>query len=148
MDRGGTVFDVFSGTSSIQPAFPVPLQVWYSQRRACAEPSEDRRGIGVLEALFMAEITIAWGIDDTLEAETERGKRVFASLVGSVILQAMALGIVFSLDSAITSVGMASELSVRLTAIGFAVGGMLFFAETMSRFVEEHLFYDGLRFSG
>jgi predicted tellurium resistance membrane protein TerC len=96
----------------------------------------------------MAEITIAWGIDDTLEAETERGKRVFASLVGSVILQAMALGIVFSLDSAITSVGMASELSVRLTAIGFAVGGMLFFAETMSRFVEEHLFYDGLRFSG
>lgn len=96
----------------------------------------------------MAEMTIAWGIDEKLEAETERGKRVFASLVGSMILQVVALGIAFSLDSAITSVGMASELSVRLTAIGLSVGGMLFFAETMCRFIEEHLFYDGLRFSG
>jgi predicted tellurium resistance membrane protein TerC len=91
-----------------------------------------------LEALLTAENTMAWGIEDKLEGEIEPGKRVFASSVGSVILAIMTLGIVFTLDSAITAVGLANENCVRVSAIVISVGGMLVFAETMRRFIEEH----------
>ena len=57
---------------------------------------------------------------------------------GSVLIQVALLDIVFSLDSVITAVGMADELWIMILAIVIAVGVMLVFAGTVSRFVEEH----------
>ncbi len=56
----------------------------------------------------------------------------------SVIVQILLLDIVFSLDSVITAVGMANQLGVMVAAVVIAVGIMLFAAEGISRFVNEH----------
>ena len=52
--------------------------------------------------------------------------------------QIMLLDIVFSLDSVITAVGMAEDLSIMITAVVLAVGVMMFSAEPISAFVNRH----------
>ena len=51
------------------------------------------------------------------------------SLLAAVIVQIMLLDIVFSLDSVITAVGAAEDLSIMVTAVVLAVGIMMFSAE-------------------
>ncbi|MEO7157105.1 MAG: TerC family protein, partial [Vicinamibacterales bacterium] len=63
--------------------------------------------------------------------------RVAPSLA-AVIGQIMLLDIVFSLDSVITAVGMAEELSVMVAAVVIAVAIMMFSSGAVSRFVEAH----------
>jgi len=48
------------------------------------------------------------------------------------------LDIVFSLDSVITAVGMADDLAVMIIAVVISVGIMLFAAEPLSNYVNEH----------
>ena len=55
-----------------------------------------------------------------------------------VVIQIMFLDIIFSLDSVITAVGMASQLAVMVTAVVLSVGVMLFFAGAVSAFVDRH----------
>jgi predicted tellurium resistance membrane protein TerC len=50
----------------------------------------------------------------------------------------MLLDIVFSLDSVITAVGMAEDLSIMVAAVVIAVGVMMFAAGPVSTFVESH----------
>jgi predicted tellurium resistance membrane protein TerC len=77
-------------------------------------------------------------IHDKLEgAEGEGSKKVAASFA-SVILQILLLDIVFSLDSVITAVGMAEQVSIMILAVVVAVGVMLLSAGTISDFVERH----------
>ena len=70
--------------------------------------------------------------------ETEPGKAGQAAAVGMVLAQILALDIVFSLDSVITAVGMASQLWVMVTAMIIAVGVMLVFAGKIGDFVDRH----------
>ena len=58
--------------------------------------------------------------------------------MASVIVQIMLLDMVFSLDSVITAVGMANDLTIMITAVVLSVGVMLVFAESVSRFIEDH----------
>ena len=77
-------------------------------------------------------------IHDKLEgAEGDANARVAASFT-SVIIQILLLDIVFSLDSVITAVGMAEDVSVMILAVIIAVGVMLFSAGPISNFVERH----------
>lgn len=69
--------------------------------------------------------------EETLE---QRAKASF----GSIIVQILLLDIVFSLDSVITAVGMADSIVVMVIAVVIAVGVMLVFAGSVSRFVEKH----------
>ena len=55
-----------------------------------------------------------------------------------VIVQILLLDIVFSLDSVITAVGMASHLGVMIAAVIIALGIMLLFAGAISDFVNRH----------
>jgi predicted tellurium resistance membrane protein TerC len=55
-----------------------------------------------------------------------------------VVLQIMVLDIVFSLDSVITAVGMVDDVPVMVAAIVLAMLVMLFFMETVNRFIEGH----------
>ncbi len=57
---------------------------------------------------------------------------------GAVLVQIMLLDIVFSLDSVITAVGMAQQLSIMITAVVVAVGVMMFFAGSISTFINRH----------
>jgi predicted tellurium resistance membrane protein TerC len=60
------------------------------------------------------------------------------SAVGAVLVQILALDVVFSLDSVITAVGMANQLWVMITAMIISVGVMLVFAGKIGDFVDRH----------
>jgi predicted tellurium resistance membrane protein TerC len=56
----------------------------------------------------------------------------------ATIVQILLLDIVFSLDSVITAVGMASNVGVMIAAVVLALGVMLMFAGKISNFVNKH----------
>jgi predicted tellurium resistance membrane protein TerC len=56
----------------------------------------------------------------------------------SAIIQIGLLGIVFSLDSVITAVGLAKEIWVMVAAVIVAMIVMMIFADSISNFVERH----------
>jgi predicted tellurium resistance membrane protein TerC len=77
-------------------------------------------------------------IHDKLEGEEgHANSKVYASFTG-VIIQILLLDIVFSLDSVITAVGMAEDISVMVLAVVIAVGVMLVSAGAISDFVDRH----------
>ena len=77
-------------------------------------------------------------IHEKLEGENHdtdvKGKVTFSG----VIVQILLLDIVFSLDSVITAVGMASHIGVMISAVIISVIIMLFAAESISKFVNNH----------
>jgi predicted tellurium resistance membrane protein TerC len=77
-------------------------------------------------------------IHDKLEGEEGHSSARVAPSFGAVIAQIMVLDIVFSLDSVITAVGMAEDISIMVTAVVLAVGVMMFAAEPISAFVNRH----------
>lgn len=56
----------------------------------------------------------------------------------TTVAQIMVIDIVFSLDSVITAVGMASDVSIMIAANVIALGVMLFAAAPISAFVDKH----------
>jgi predicted tellurium resistance membrane protein TerC len=78
-------------------------------------------------------------IHATVEGVEAEMREVKAASFKTVIAQIMLLDIVFSLDSVITAVGMAQQLSVMAIAIIIAVIIMLYASEPLSRFIQEHL---------
>ena len=58
--------------------------------------------------------------------------------LAAIIAQIVALDIIFSLDSVITAVGMASHLAIMMTAVIIAIGVMLLAAERLSVIVNRH----------
>lgn len=78
-------------------------------------------------------------IHDKLEGEEHQaGAGKGAVSFNGILVQIMFLDIVFSLDSVITAVGMASQLAVMAAAVVISVGVMMFFAGAVGRFVERH----------
>jgi predicted tellurium resistance membrane protein TerC len=77
-------------------------------------------------------------IHEKLEGEEGHGSAKVAASFASVIIQILLLDIVFSLDSVITAVGMAEDVSVMILAVIIAVGVMLVSAGSISDFVERH----------
>jgi len=85
---------------------------------------------------LLAKATIE--IHQRLEGEEgQRSVRVGPSFA-AVIIQIAMLDIVFSLDSVITAVGMANEISIMITAVILAIGVMMFSAGPISAFVNRH----------
>jgi predicted tellurium resistance membrane protein TerC len=77
-------------------------------------------------------------IHERLEGDEAHGAERVAPSFGAVIAQIMMLDIVFSLDSVITAVGMADEVSVMVAAVVLSVAIMMFAAEPISAFVGRH----------
>jgi predicted tellurium resistance membrane protein TerC len=90
---------------------------------------------GGLFLIFKATLEIHHKLEGGGESENKGKKSRGAFLV---ILQIMIIDLVFSLDSVITAVGMASQLWVMITAMIIAVGVMLIFAASIGEFVERH----------
>ncbi len=65
-------------------------------------------------------------------------RAVKASSFASVLVQILLLDIVFSLDSVITAVGMASQLPVMITAVVIAVLFMMASAGAIASFIQKH----------
>jgi predicted tellurium resistance membrane protein TerC len=70
--------------------------------------------------------------------EGDKSKNIKAATFGQVITQILLLDLVFSVDSIITAVGMVKELWVMYTAVIVTVVIMLFAAEPISKFVNQH----------
>jgi predicted tellurium resistance membrane protein TerC len=77
-------------------------------------------------------------IHDKLEGEEGHITARVAPSLAAVIGQIMLLDIVFSLDSVITAVGMADDISVMVAAVVVAVAIMMFAARPVSAFVDAH----------
>ena len=85
---------------------------------------------------LMAKATIE--IHERLEGEEGHGSSRVAPSFAAVIGQIMLLDIVFSLDSVITAVGMAENVSIMVAAVVLSVAIMMFAAESISAFVSRH----------
>ena len=77
-------------------------------------------------------------IHERLEGGEEHRTTRAAPSFGAVIAQIMLLDIVFSLDSVITAVGMADDVSIMVAAVVLSVAIMMFSAESISHFVSHH----------
>lgn len=77
-------------------------------------------------------------IHTSLEGAQKETPGLIASSVAAVLIQIALLDIVFSLDSVITAVGLAKDVSIMAIAIICAVGVMLFAAKPISKFVDAH----------
>ena len=77
-----------------------------------------------------------WEIYDKLEADHVEHQRGSAGAFIATLVQIILLDIVFSLDSVITAVGMANELSIMIAAMVLAMLVMLWAAGPVSAFVE------------
>ncbi|MBI5484833.1 MAG: TerC family protein [Deltaproteobacteria bacterium] len=77
-------------------------------------------------------------IHEKLEGEEEHVAARAGANFGAVIVQILLLDIVFSLDSIITALGMASQLAVMVAAVVIAVAFMMLFSGKISAFVERH----------
>ncbi|MDD2941716.1 MAG: TerC family protein [bacterium] len=77
-------------------------------------------------------------IHKNIEGEEEHSANGARKAFWSVIVQIMLLDIIFSLDSVITAVGMANQLSIMIAAVVIAVFVMMMFAGPVGDFVTEH----------
>jgi predicted tellurium resistance membrane protein TerC len=77
-------------------------------------------------------------IHEKLEGDEGVASTKIGATFGAVIVQILLLDIVFSLDSIITAIGMASQLAVMVAAVVVAVGFMMLFSGKISAFVEKH----------
>lgn len=77
-------------------------------------------------------------IHDTLEPEDQSGPNLKVRSYFITLIQIALIDIVFSLDSVITAVGLASQIWVMVSAIVISVGIMMFAAEPIGEFVSAH----------
>jgi predicted tellurium resistance membrane protein TerC len=77
-------------------------------------------------------------IHGSLEGGEGHGPGQIAASFTSTIVQILLLDIVFSLDSVITAVGMASDVSIMIIAVVVAVGVMLTASGAIGAFVQKH----------
>ena len=89
---------------------------------------------GGLFLMGKATLEIHERLEGEADHETSRSAPSFAAVIGQIML----LDIVFSLDSVITAVGMADNVSIMVAAVVMSVGIMMFAAEPISAFVARH----------
>jgi predicted tellurium resistance membrane protein TerC len=78
-------------------------------------------------------------IHERLEGPAEEGHTTPDAITfRGVLVQIALLDIVFSLDSVITAVGMANQISIMIAAVVISVAFMMFAAGAVSDFVERH----------
>ncbi len=87
-------------------------------------------------AFLVAKAT--YEIHERLEGEEAHGTGGATASFAAVIVQILALDVVFSLDSVITAVGMVDELYIMVAAVTVAIGIMLISAGAISTFVNRH----------
>lgn len=79
-------------------------------------------------------------VHDSLEGahETTSTNQIVQANMTAILIQIALIDIIFSLDSVITAVGMARDVSVMIIAVIISVGIMMFAAKAIGDFVEQH----------
>lgn len=92
-------------------------------------------GLGGLFLLYKATQEIFFHLEEAKNTQDEIIKTITMT---QAIGQILVLDLVFSLDSIITALGLVKHVSIMVIAIIIAVLIMLFFAELISDFLDEH----------
>jgi predicted tellurium resistance membrane protein TerC len=77
-------------------------------------------------------------IHSSLEGEDKKKLQKAVAGFATVLIQIALIDVIFSLDSVITAVGLASEIGVMMIAIVIAVIVMMFSAQSIGNFVDRH----------
>ena len=77
-------------------------------------------------------------IHESLELDEHEEKKKVATSVSKVILQIVALDMVFSFDSILTAVGLTTEVIIMIVAVIIAMIVMMTFAGRISNFINKH----------
>lgn len=77
-------------------------------------------------------------IHQSMEGEEGHASSAVKATFGAIVLQIMAVDLVFSLDSIITAVGMVDQVAVMIAAVILSVGLMMVFASAIGRFISAH----------
>lgn len=77
-------------------------------------------------------------IHESLEIEEEDEKDAVKVTLGKVILQIVALDMVFSFDSILTAIGLTTEVMIMIIAVTIAMFVMMSFAGKISDFINRH----------
>lgn len=77
-------------------------------------------------------------IHESLEVEEHEEKAKVVTTMGKVILQIVALDMVFSFDSILTAVGLTTEVLIMIVAVTIAMIVMMTFAGRISNFINKH----------
>jgi predicted tellurium resistance membrane protein TerC len=92
--------------------------------------------------LFTGGLFLLWKstreIHERIEGAEGHDRPVKTYSFAGTLVQIALLDIVFSLDSVITAVGMAKQVSVMVAAIMIAVGFMMFTSGAVSEFIDRH----------
>ena len=99
-------------------------------------PISGRDLVLLLGGLFLLYKSVK-EIHEKLEGDAHEANAKATSF-SSVLIQIIMLDIVFSLDSVITAVGMVKQIGVMIAAVVAAIGVMIFFAQKIAKFVDEH----------
>jgi predicted tellurium resistance membrane protein TerC len=92
--------------------------------------------IGGMFLLWKSTHEIHERLEGQAEAARQAGRK--ANTMSSVLTQIALLDIIFSLDSVITAVGMANQISIMVAAIVISVGIMMWASRPLGDFVERH----------
>ena len=77
-------------------------------------------------------------IHESLEIEEEHQKDQVTTTLANVILQIVALDVVFSFDSILTAIGLTPEIVIMIVAVSIAMIVMMTFAGKISEFINRH----------
>ena len=101
------------------------------------QPFSGRDIVLLLGGLFLIWKSVG-EIHESMEGAHETQKNFVHASFTSIIVQIMLIGIVFSLDSIITAVGMVDHVAVMVAAVVTSVGLMMVFARPIGQFVSAH----------
>ncbi|MEM9368609.1 MAG: TerC family protein [Planctomycetota bacterium] len=93
---------------------------------------------GGLFLMFTAVREIHHKIEGESDEHAEGDGTPKTKTVGAVLFQIAIMDVIFSLDSVITAVGMASQISIMVAAVIISIIVMMIFANQISDFVQEH----------
>ena len=92
-------------------------------------------GIGGLVLMTKAVLEMHHQVESPHESSKPTAKRATLSLI---LAQICLMDIIFSIDSVITAIGMANNLTIMISSIVLAVLVMMIFAGAVSRVIERH----------
>ncbi len=127
----------------VDPVFNIPVHPALWEMMPSAKEHAGNLGISVKDMILLGGgFFLIWKstkeIHHKLEGEEEGHAAKGVASFGAVLVQIALIDIIFSLDSVITAVGMAKDLTVMALAVIISVGVMMASSGAISAFVSKH----------
>jgi predicted tellurium resistance membrane protein TerC len=101
------------------------------------------QGVSIRDLILMAGgifliVKSITEIHHKMEGEDQKVKISVKTTVFSILIQIVLLDLIFSFDSILTAIGLTDHVVLMITAIIIAIGVMMIFAGSVSRFINAH----------